>query len=143
MKNQPKSFEILPEIAKISTRSGEISWGSSQELNQIQRNLTGSSQKISQNSPDLSNNARIFVGRLDRIYQILKKENRRQTRQSQVLKEAIHRRPSKKSIRSAAGRVRSAESSGSSPSVNWTTLQGPIVVFEKHYYSLSKNKINK
>ena len=80
------------------------------------------------------------MGRSNRIYRILKKENRRLTRQSQVLEEAIRRRPSEKSVWSAVDRVWSAESGGSDPSIDWTTLQGPIVVFEKHYYSPSKKK---
>ena len=83
------------------------------------------------------------MGRSNRIYRILKKENRRLTRQSQVLEEAIRRRPSKKSVWSAVDRVWSAESGGSDPSIDWTALQGPIVVFEKHYYSPSKKKKNK
>ena len=62
------------------------------------------------------------MGRLDRIYRILKKENRHPTRQSQVLGEAIGRRPSEKSVWLAAGRVRSAESGRSGPSVDWTAL---------------------
>ena len=62
------------------------------------------------------------MGQSDRIYRILKKENRRPTRQSRVLEEAIHRRPSKKSVQSVTGRVRSAESGGSGPSVDWTAL---------------------
>ena len=66
------------------------------------------------------------MGRSDRIYRILKKENRRSTHQSRILEEAIRRRPSEKLVQSAAGRIRSAESGGSSPSVDWTALLSVI-----------------
>ena len=117
MKKWPKSFEISSEIAKISTRSGEI-------LPDLAKNLTRSSQKTSQNSQDLSNNVGIFVGWLDRVSRILKKENRHLTCQSRVLQEAIRRRLSERSVRSAVGWVRSIKAGGLSPAIDWTTLGG-------------------
>ena len=81
------------------------------------------------------------MGQSDRI---LKKENQHPTRQSRVLEEAIRRRPSEKSVRSAAGQVRLAELGGLGPLVDWTALNSDMrhsfkVVFtEKSIYGFRK-----
>ena len=63
------------------------------------------------------------MGQLDQVDRILEKENRHPTRQTRVLEEETRHQPPEKSVRSAAGRVRSAELGGSGLSVDWTALR--------------------
>ena len=81
-----------------------------------------SSQKTSQNSLDLSNNTRKFIGWLIWVSRILKKENRRLTLQSQVLDEAIRCQPLEKLIWSVVGQVQSVVAGGSGLTIDQTTL---------------------
>ena len=67
------------------------------------------------------------MGQSDKISWILK-ENQHPTRQSQVLEEAIRRRPSETSVRFATGWVRLADAGGSGPAVDWTAL--PLLMNE-------------
>ena len=62
------------------------------------------------------------MDRSDRFDRILEKENRPPTRQNRVLEKQTRRRPSEKSDRSAADRVRSAGAGGSGWPDLWTAL---------------------
>lgn len=78
------------------------------------------------------------MGWSDRVSRILKKENRRSTRQSRVLEKAIRHRPSKKSVRSAAGRVLSAAAGESGLAVDWTALV--FIILYRMFVIASKAK---
>ena len=100
----PKSLRFL----QIWPNQGHF-W---QDLGQIRRNLADILTKMVQISSDLPTIVGNLVGWLDWFDQILEKEKRHPTHQTRVLEEQTWCQPSKKSDRSAAGRVQSAIAGG-------------------------------